>query len=95
MLWDVTDKNTDFVTLEILKAMLSISGSSDPLQTDVALLVARVRKECPCIITGAALVVYGLPLHLINFSLEVVKDIPCSPSKWSLYLFNTVPYQVI
>ncbi|KAK3867546.1 hypothetical protein Pcinc_027002 [Petrolisthes cinctipes] len=68
MLWDVTDKNTDFATIDILQAMLGMSGSPDSLlanpPTDIALLVARTRRQCPCILTGAALAVYGLPLHL-------------------------------
>lgn len=70
MLWEVTDKDTDKVTQGMLGALQGHPGSetsslANP-PTDVALLVSRSRGLCHWYSTAAALVVYGLPLHLIT-----------------------------
>ncbi|CAL4079627.1 unnamed protein product [Meganyctiphanes norvegica] len=70
MLWEVTDKDTDKVTQVMLRALLGqgeteSSTLANP-PTDVALLVSRSRGLCHWYSTAAALVVYGLPLHLVH-----------------------------
>ncbi|XP_071525354.1 uncharacterized protein Sse isoform X6 [Panulirus ornatus] len=70
MLWDVTDKDTDFLTCGMIRALQGKDGDpATPLATppsDVALLVARSRSLCRWYLTAAALTVYGLPLQVIN-----------------------------
>lgn len=79
MLWDVTDKDTDNLTLEMLRALQGINGvPGSPLAnppSDIPLLVARSRSICRWYLTAAALTVYGLPLHVVN-----------SNSEWYFYL---------
>lgn len=74
MLWDVTDKDTDNLTLEMLRALQGINGvPGSPLAnppSDIPLLVARSRSICRWYLTAAALTVYGLPLHVVNSNSE-------------------------
>ena len=70
MLWEVTDKDTDRLTQEMLNAIQGKEGTEgSPLEnppTDIPLLVARARSLCKWYLTKAALSVYGLPIHLVN-----------------------------
>lgn len=70
MLWEVTDKDTDKLTQGMLRALQGYPGSENSSlanpPTDVALLVSRSRGLCHWYSTAAALVVYGLPLHLVT-----------------------------
>ncbi|XP_042874759.1 separin-like isoform X2 [Penaeus japonicus] len=74
MLWDVTDKDTDNLTLEMLRALQGINGApGSPLAnppSDIPLVVARSRSICRWYLTAAALTVYGLPLHVVNSNRE-------------------------
>lgn len=70
MLWEVTDRATDHLTVEMIQALKnSLKDSNSPLAdvpSDVALLVARSRDLPKNYIMASALCVYGLPLHLVH-----------------------------
>ncbi|XP_064089627.1 separin-like [Macrobrachium nipponense] len=73
MLWEVTDKDTDNLTQEMLNAVQGKSGKAgSPLENppaDLALLVAQARSVCNWYLTKAAVCVYGLPVHILNNNL--------------------------
>ena len=70
MLWEVTDKDTDYLTKEMLSSLLGRKGvlsSKDGSEiSDVALLVSKAKASCNWYLNAAALTVYGLPLNFIS-----------------------------
>jgi separase len=72
-LWDVTDKDIDKFTVEVLERMaLTKEGvrswsTAGPRQKQVSVVsaVAKAREVCKLkYLTGAAPVVYGIPFYL-------------------------------
>ena len=64
MLWEVTDRATDHITVEMIQALQTPLKDSN-VPSDVPLLVARSRVLPNNFVMASALCVYGLPLHLI------------------------------
>ncbi|KAK7087014.1 hypothetical protein SK128_011355 [Halocaridina rubra] len=70
MLWDVTDKETDMLTMEMLQTMRGLSTAEGTTMenppSDLPLLVSQARSKRNWYFSRAALSVYGLPLHIAH-----------------------------
>lgn len=70
MLWEVTDRDTDHLTAEMVHVLRGTAKEpASPLASqpsDVALLVAQSRVLPKHYVMASALCVYGLPLHLVH-----------------------------
>lgn len=70
MLWEVTDRDTDHLTSEMVQVLRGTAKDpASPLASqpsDVALLVAQSRALPKHSVMASALCVYGLPLHLVH-----------------------------
>lgn len=69
MLWEVMDKDTDLLTKEIVRTLSGLESSIEIDFSDVSSvllpsIVARAKPLCTWYLISAALVVYGLPIHV-------------------------------
>ena len=67
MLSEVTDKDTDLITKNVIEMLTS--NSYQEKTSDLALLVSQARSSCNWYLNASALAVYGLPLYLTPASL--------------------------
>lgn len=70
MLWEVTDRDADHLTSEMVQVLRGTAKDPNSalanLPSDVALLVAQSRVLPKHYVMASALCAYGLPLHLVH-----------------------------
>ncbi|KAF2345670.1 hypothetical protein FHG87_023574 [Trinorchestia longiramus] len=61
MLWEVTDKDTDLLTGDMIERMIAVRNGDCQEMLDLPSIIAASKPMCNRFITAAAIVVYGLP----------------------------------